>query len=80
MIEERYQVFFSFAAGIVSFMFAAIAACWILMDPDIAVLGSLILVGGLCLICRYGRRIYARFRILEGQSVDFEDIDKMHIR
>eukprot|EP00658_Telonema_sp_P-2_P038741 TRINITY_DN27736_c0_g1_i1.p1 TRINITY_DN27736_c0_g1~~TRINITY_DN27736_c0_g1_i1.p1 ORF type:complete len:191 (-),score=44.92 TRINITY_DN27736_c0_g1_i1:214-786(-) len=80
MMEERDQVFFSFGAGIISFILAAIAACWILMDPDVAVLGSLILIGGLCLIWRYGRRIHARFKIRENEAVDFNDIDKMHMR
>eukprot|EP00656_Telonema_subtile_P011998 TRINITY_DN16015_c0_g1_i1.p1 TRINITY_DN16015_c0_g1~~TRINITY_DN16015_c0_g1_i1.p1 ORF type:complete len:191 (-),score=45.16 TRINITY_DN16015_c0_g1_i1:214-786(-) len=80
MMEERYQVFFSFGAGIISFILAAIAACWILMDPDTATIGSLILVGGLCLIWRYGRRIHQRFRIKDGDVVDFEALDKMHMR
>ena len=79
MLDERRQVFISFGIGIISFQLAAISATWILMEPDIAFVCSLVLASSMALVWRYGRRIYSRFEIKADELIQFEDLNnKIH--
>ena len=74
MIDERRHVFTSFGIAVMSFLMAAISMAWLVMDFEVALVATFILMYAIHLITNYSRRIYKRFEVDDSLSTKFDDL------
>lgn len=76
MYEERRQIFITYWIGVIFFQVAAMAAVWIVVPdmPNVAMGCTLMIVGSLIAVTRYGYRIYHRFGLEDGEEITYDDL------
>uniref|UniRef100_A0A7S2N243 Uncharacterized protein n=1 Tax=Haptolina brevifila TaxID=156173 RepID=A0A7S2N243_9EUKA len=77
MNAERTFIFASFGIGVVSTLGCLLSAAWVLMEPEVAVMASILVVSTMYMVCSEARRIRTRFYLDEGESVKFSDMQSI---
>ena len=74
MNNERTFIFATFGVGVLATLGCLFAAAWVLMEPEIAAIASVLIWGAMYLVCSEARRIRNRFYLDDDESVSFSDL------
>lgn len=74
MYEERKPVFFAFAVGLTTTVLSVIAAVWLILSPEAAIVSVSITIFTMLRMYRAWLRIQRSFGFDENETVDFTDI------
>lgn len=74
MNKERSYIFVCFGLGVLATLGCLFAAAWVLMESEIALLASVLIVGTMVLVVTEARRIQRRFYYNEEEAVSFEEL------
>eukprot|EP00322_Chrysochromulina_rotalis_P031871 CAMPEP_0115882712 /NCGR_PEP_ID=MMETSP0287-20121206/29152_1 /TAXON_ID=412157 /ORGANISM="Chrysochromulina rotalis, Strain UIO044" /LENGTH=173 /DNA_ID=CAMNT_0003338811 /DNA_START=167 /DNA_END=688 /DNA_ORIENTATION=- len=74
MNSERTFIFSSFGVGVLATLGCLYSAAWVLMEPEIATLASLIIFSAAYMVCSEAWRIRKRFHMDDAESTTFADL------
>ena len=74
MHAERAFIFACFGVGLITTLLALMAAAWILMTLEVAIVASMGITWSIYVIVRQARRIHAKFGLSVAEAVSFDDI------
>jgi len=77
MNAERTFIFTSFAVGVLATLGCLFSAAWVLMEPEVATMASILVVGTMYMVCSEARRIRTRFFMSDEESVKFSDLQSI---
>ena len=79
MFQERGFIFACFGVGLVSTLFAFMAAAWILMSAEVAIVASLAISWSIYTIIRQAHRLHSKFALNPNDTIRFDDILKSSV-
>lgn len=74
MHAERAFIFTCFGVGLITTLMALMAAAWILMTLEVAIVATTGISWSIYVIIRQARRIHAKFGLTPSEAVTFHDI------
>jgi len=74
MNAERTFIFSCFAIGVLATLGCLLSASWVLMEFEVSIIASTLIVFTMYLVCSEARRIRSTFLVEEKDSVNFSDM------
>ena len=74
MNSERNFIFASFGVGVLATLGCLFCAAWVLMEPEVSALASVLILGAMYMVCSEARRIRKRFYMDDAESTKFSDL------
>jgi hypothetical protein len=74
MNKERNLIFWTFGVGLVSLLFAVAASTWLLMQREVALISTMILLSTCYALLKNALRIFKKFELRQGEVVRFSDM------
>ena len=74
MNSERTFIFSLFGVGVLTTLGCVFAVTWILMEPEVAMFASVIVLSAFYMVCSEARRIRQRFRLEDDEATSFSDL------
>ncbi|KAL1515688.1 hypothetical protein AB1Y20_002305 [Prymnesium parvum] len=74
MNSERSFIFGTFAVGVLATLGCLFSAAWVLMETEIAIIASVLILGTMCMIVSEARRIATRFMLEPDETVSFKEL------
>ncbi len=79
MFQERGFIFSCFGVGLVTTLCALMAAAWILMAVEVALVASLGISWSIYVIIRQAFRLHSKFKLDPSDTIRFDDILKSNV-
>jgi len=73
MNTERWAIFRAFGVGLLSLLIAVACSTWLLMQPEIALLATIMLLATFAALISSAMRIFKKFELQSGELVRFDD-------
>ena len=80
MNAERSMIFACFALGVLSTLGCLLSATWVLMETEVAIIASLLIISTMYLVVSEARRIRTRFWVDPKDVVDFTELSCLYPR
>ena len=74
MNSERTFIFSLFGVGVLTTLGCVFAVTWILLEPEVAMFASVIVLSAFYMVCSEARRIRQRFRLEDDEATSFSDL------
>ena len=74
MNSERTFIFASFGVGVVATLGCLLSAAWVLMEPDVAMIATVLILGTIYMVLSEARRIRTRFFVDDAESTRLNDL------
>merc|ERR1712205_15358 len=80
MNAERSFIFSTFAVGVLATLGCLFSAAWVLMETEVAIVASILIISTMYMIISEARRIAARFMLEPDEGVSFGDLKSIFPR
>lgn len=80
MNAERTMIFACFASGVLATLGCLLSATWVLMETEVAIIASLLILSTMYLVVSEARRIRTRFYVNPKDVVDFTELSCLYPR
>ena len=74
MNNERTFIFTTFGIGVLATLGCLLSAAWVLMEPEISAIASVLILSAMYMVCSEARRIRRRFYMDDDESTTFSDL------
>uniref|UniRef100_A0A7S3APE7 Uncharacterized protein n=1 Tax=Haptolina ericina TaxID=156174 RepID=A0A7S3APE7_9EUKA len=78
MNAERNFIFGSFALGVLATLGCLFSAAWVLMEMEIAIIASVLILSTMYTICSEARRISKRFMLAPDETTTFDELKSVY--